>query len=125
MPKRSTSYLGPEAAPNSTLQHAVSRCTGHSDQTLPQFIAYPSGVSNALTSTSLSLLTKRLKFVGLTSSFFTGTVPPLYSFRSMHIYGLLAKLPNSFPPCQVKSISHGCKHYPKEPNNWKGCCPWD
>src|SRR5918911_1627746 len=68
MPKRSTSYLGPEAAPNSTLQHAVSRCTGHSDHILPQFIAYPNGWSKALTRMSLILLTMRLKFVGLTRS---------------------------------------------------------
>src|ERR687898_565865 len=80
MPNLSTSYLGPEAAPNSTLQHAVSRWTGHSDHTLPQFIAYPSGASTALTSTSLSLLTSTLKFVGLTSSFIIIYAGPLHSF---------------------------------------------
>ena len=39
IPNLSTSYLGLDAAPNSTLQQAVSICTGQSDQILPQLIA--------------------------------------------------------------------------------------
>jgi len=35
----STSYLGLDAAPNSTLQQAVSICTGHNDHNLPQLMA--------------------------------------------------------------------------------------
>src|SRR6185503_17578660 len=84
MPNLSTSYLGPEAAPNSTLQHAVSRCTGQSDQILPQFMAYPSGASSAFTRMSLSLLTITLKLVGLTSSFFIAG-PPDYFLDSIDI----------------------------------------
>jgi hypothetical protein len=74
MPNLSTSYLGPEAAPNSTLQQAVSKWTGQRDHTLPQFIAYPNGLSIAFTSTSPSRLTMRLKFEGLRSSVFIWTI---------------------------------------------------
>ncbi|MFZ0656747.1 MAG: hypothetical protein WAM19_08895, partial [Nitrososphaeraceae archaeon] len=76
IPNLSTSYLGPEAAPNSTLQQAVSKCTGQSDQILPQFIAYPKGRSNALIRTSPSFPTKRLKLVGFTRSFIINQSQP-------------------------------------------------
>ena len=38
IPNLSTSYLGPDAAPNSTLQHVVSSCTGQRDHLSPQLM---------------------------------------------------------------------------------------
>ena len=69
IPNRSTSYLGLDAAPNSTLQQAVSICTGHQDQILPQLIAYPNGWSIALTRISPNFPTKALAFCGVIASF--------------------------------------------------------
>src|SRR3989304_5482002 len=69
IPNLSTSYRGLDAAPNSTLQHAVSICTGQRDQSLPQLMAYSNGLSIALTKISPNLPTKALAFCGVIRSF--------------------------------------------------------
>ena len=68
IPNLSTSYLGLDAAPNSTLQQAVSICTGHNDQILPQLIAYPNGLSIAFSKISPNFPMKTLAFSGVTKS---------------------------------------------------------